>query len=252
MEKEDAATDGEALASLGGIAKVDSRMLATDLEVDTPTKKKTVALPVLMDAKVVEVAPAVAPPALPTVAKEEEMQVVRLSVSVVLVEPITIETTKEEVPITMGSLVIDARALLATANVLMGKVVGEAKVPTMASFPAIQAMAKVLLTTIELLVVKVVGEMAYEVGAHGEAALSMVASCVLVHLAGAFPIVTGDSSSGRLHYFPPHASRVPDPLLKSPIDCLTQSLQVGRCLPMLKVFSFDLVDHFLSLVGCKD
>lgn len=144
-------------------------MPTIDPEVDAPIERIGVALLIMIDVK--EVAPVVAPLILPTIAKEEEVQMTRLSVSLMLVKLVTAETVKEEVPIMMGSLVIDVGALLAATDVLMGEVIGEAKVSAVANLPVIQAMAKVLLAIVKLLAIKIVGEIAGEVGVHGEAHL---------------------------------------------------------------------------------
>lgn len=132
IEKKSATIGGEAPAPLGGITKVDSGIPAIDLVVDAPIERIGAAPLAQMDVEAVEVALVVAPPALPTVV-EEEVQVSRLSISIMLVKRIATKTIEEEVPIIMGSSTVDARSLLAIADVLMSNVAGEVEVTTMAS-----------------------------------------------------------------------------------------------------------------------
>lgn len=82
-------------------------------------------------------------------------------------------------------------------------------------------MAKVLLIIIELLVVKMVGETIGKADGHEEAAPSLVASLRVIYLVGIFPAMIEDSSSSCLYDSPSHASRMPDPLLRRPIEFLT-------------------------------
>lgn len=88
-----------------------------------------------------------------------------LLIFAMLVE-LVIKTIKEEVKIMTGSLAIDVGALLATIDVLMGNVVGETKVPIMASLSVVQVVTKFFLATIELLVIEIVGEIVGEVSVH--------------------------------------------------------------------------------------
>lgn len=113
-------------------------MPAIDPEMDAPTKRIGVARPILMDVEVVEAAPTVALPSLPTII-EEEAHAIELSVSIVLVEPITTRLAKEEEPIVIGSSAIDTMGgvALATVDALTSEVVGVAKVPTMAGLPLV-------------------------------------------------------------------------------------------------------------------
>lgn len=85
-----------------------------------------------------------------------------------LVEPTIIEVANEKEHAIRGPLVIEpvAKVLPAAIDVLRGKAIREAKEPTMADLPAVQAMAKVLSVTFKLLVVEVARDTTGDVGAH--------------------------------------------------------------------------------------
>lgn len=79
------------------------------------------------------------------------------------------------------------RVLLATTEILSGKVVGGTVVPTMASLIVVQVMARVLSTMVELLVVEVTRETLGEADEQGEAAASVLALAEVAIHQGYFP-----------------------------------------------------------------
>lgn len=97
-------------------------------------------------------------------------------------------------------------------------------VPAMVGMPMVQVVARVLSTVVELLAIEVVGKTAGKVGEHEKVATSMLALPEVAYPSGVLPMVTGDSSNGRLYDSLPRVSRMLDLLPGRPIDCLTQSL----------------------------
>lgn len=92
-------------------------------------------------------------------------------------------------------------------------------------------MANVLLATFKLLVIEMVGEMTGEINVHEEAIPSMVASPGVVHPVGILSMVIRDRAV--VSFTTPHLAPTECRSATREVDdCLTQSLKVGRCLPL--------------------
>lgn len=148
--------------------------------------------PTLIEVEVVEATPKVAPPALPLVTIEEEVQVAEFLMLALPVELAIIEVVEEVEPDAARLSVIKAipEVLLAIIELPIGKVVGE-------------VIGKVI-----------VGEVVCEatISTYEVTMTLAVASPEVGHVAGLLPMLTMGINS-QLHGSPPRASQMPNLLL---------------------------------------
>lgn len=172
VEIEEGATTSEEVSGfLGDITKVVLRVPTTVPKVSAPTERIDMTPSMMMDVKVMKMALAVAPPALPIVKRDKEVHVAMLLAFVVSVEPFIIKVAEEE---ELAVIKAVARDLSATTMVLRDGVVGEAEVLIVVGLLVVEALANVLLATIKLLVGEATGETVGGAGAHGQVATPVV------------------------------------------------------------------------------